>query len=78
MSHFLTDERITQRGALCFAIGFAGVVLLIGLDNLSRLGESAVVRELAALHSWRAGIDVGAAFDKRRSVLEFWHGPISR
>lgn len=49
MSHFLTDERITQRGALGFAIGFAGVVLLIGLDNLSRLGESAVVRELAAL-----------------------------
>ena len=49
LSHFLTDEQITRRGAAGFAIGFVGVAFLIGTENLSRLGSSAVLRELAAL-----------------------------
>jgi drug/metabolite transporter (DMT)-like permease len=49
LSHFLTDERLTRRGALGFAIGFVGVILLIGIDNLHQLGGGATFwRELAA------------------------------
>ena len=47
LAHFLTrDERITPPRALGMALGFAGVVLLIGPASLLHLGED-VLRQLA-------------------------------
>lgn len=48
LSHIFTDETITRRGALGFAVGFIGVVMLIGVDNLGDLGSGRLWRELAA------------------------------
>ncbi|MEM7545238.1 MAG: DMT family transporter [Pseudomonadota bacterium] len=49
LSHFITDERLTRRGAVGFVVGFAGVILLIGMDNLRQLGGGVTFwRELAA------------------------------
>lgn len=48
LSHFASDEAITRRGAFGFVIGFAGVVMLIGIDNITHLGSGALWREVAA------------------------------
>lgn len=57
LSHFLTDEQITRRGAAGFVIGFFGVVMLIGPSNIANLGG--VAREFAALGA-AAAFAIGA------------------
>lgn len=52
MSHLLVPgERMTVRGLIGLAIGFAGVVVLIGLDTLTQLGGAGVevLAQLACL-----------------------------
>ncbi|MGB0411065.1 MAG: DMT family transporter [Pikeienuella sp.] len=48
LAHLFTDESITKRGAMGFVVGFAGVVTLIGVENLSNLGNGQLWREVAA------------------------------
>ena len=39
LAHFLGDERLTLRRTIGFLVGFAGVVVLLGLDVAGRPGE---------------------------------------
>ena len=48
LSHFASDEAITRRGAFGFMIGFAGVILLIGVENITDIGSGRLWREVAA------------------------------
>lgn len=50
LSHFLIpNERINRRKSLGFAVGFVGVLVLIGRDTLSALGTGGALPQLACL-----------------------------
>ncbi len=50
LSHFfLRDEALSAGDGIGFALGFAGIVLLVGPDALSRLGGDTLVAQLAVL-----------------------------
>jgi drug/metabolite transporter (DMT)-like permease len=52
MSHmFLKNEKMTARKALGFAIGFAGIIVLVGVDALTDIGFSGdvLIGELAVI-----------------------------
>ena len=49
LAHFLTDERLTVRKGIGFAIGFTGIGVLIGPDAVARAGDGSALAQGAIL-----------------------------